>query len=159
MSTIARGEQCPQFSLPDDDGQIASLADLAGHPFVLFFYPKDDTSGCTQEAVEFSALRSAFAALGVEVLGVSPDSLEKHRKFRKKHGLSVRLLSDEEKTLIGKCGLWIEKSMYGKRYMGVERTTVLISEDGVVARLWHKVKVPGHAREVLEAAKCLAESR
>lgn len=156
MSTIDEGSACPDFSLPDDRGDSASLADFKGRPFVLFFYPKDDTSGCTREATEFSGLKDAFDAIGVEVVGVSPDPVTKHQKFRDKHELTVRLLSDEEKTLLQAFGVWVEKSMYGRRYMGVERTTALVAADGRIARLWPKVKVPGHAEEVLEAARQIA---
>jgi thioredoxin-dependent peroxiredoxin len=153
---IAIGERCPDFSLPDDRGGTVTLGDFAGKPLVLFFYPKDDTTGCTQEAVEFSALRGAFDEAGVALLGVSPDPVKSHAKFRDKHGLAVRLLSDEVKTLLEACGVWVEKSMYGRRYMGVERTTVLVDENGRVAAVWPKVKVPGHAEEVLTVAKSAA---
>ncbi|MEX6507931.1 peroxiredoxin [Jiella sp. M17.18] len=154
--TISPGTPCPDFSLPDESGKTATLADFNGKPFVLYFYPKDDTSGCTREAVDFSGLRSEFDAIGVPVLGVSPDSVAKHRKFCDKHDLTVRLLADEEKTLIGAFGVWVEKSMYGRKYMGVDRTTALVAADGTVARVWEKVKVPGHAEEVLKAAREVA---
>ena len=153
MATITEGGACPDFSLPDDAGTTVGLADLKGKPFVLFFYPKDDTSGCTQESKDFSALKSEFDGLGIPVLGVSPDPVKKHGKFRDKHELTVRLLSDEEKTLLEAFGVWTEKSMYGKSYMGVERTTALVDANAIVSRLWPKVKVPGHAEEVLAAAR------
>ena len=153
--TISVGDMCPDFSLPDDRGETVSLGDVKGKPFVLYFYPKDDTSGCTREAVDFSALSGEFAALDATVFGVSPDPVKKHEKFRDKHELTVRLLSDEEKTLLGAFGVWVEKSMYGRKYMGVARMTALIAADGTIARIWPKVKVPGHAAEVLEAAKQL----
>lgn len=156
MPTIETGDECPVFSLPDEAGEQVRLEDLKGKPFVLYFYPKDDTSGCTQEAIDFSAMIGEFAALGVPVLGVSPDPVNKHKKFKAKHELKVRLLSDEEKGLLEAFGVWVEKSMYGRRYMGVERTTALIDGNGRVARLWPKVKVPGHAAEVLDAARQLA---
>lgn len=155
MPTISTGSPCPDFTLPDDKGATVALSDLAGRPFVLFFYPKDDTSGCTLEAIDFTRLKPEFDALGVAVLGVSPDPVKKHVKFRDKHELAVPLLSDEEKVLLGSFGVWVEKSMYGKTYMGVERSTVLVDANGTVARLWPKVKVPGHADEVLEAARAL----
>ena len=122
---------------------------------ILFFYPKDDTSGCTQEAIEFTALKKQFDALGAPVIGMSPDSAKKHDKFKAKHELAVDLVSDEDKDVLGAYGVWVEKSMYGRKYMGVERSTFLIGADGRIARVWRKVKVPGHAAEVLEAAKAL----
>ncbi|MCQ0986186.1 thioredoxin-dependent thiol peroxidase [Jiella marina] len=156
---VSLGDRCPEFSLPDDRGKTVTLDDLKGKPFVLYFYPKDDTSGCTREAVDFTGLKPEFDNLGVEVFGVSPDPVKKHEKFRDKHELAVRLLSDEEKSLIGAFGVWVEKSMYGRKYMGVDRTTALIAADGTVARIWPKVKVPGHAQEVLEAARQLPETK
>ena len=156
---ISSGQTCPDFNLPDDRGDIVRSTDLKGKPFVLYFYPKDDTSGCTREAVEFSGLKAEFDAIGVPVLGVSPDPVKKHGKFRDKHELTVRLLSDEDKSLLEAFGVWVEKSMYGKKYMGVERTTALVGGDGVIARVWEKVKVPGHAEEVLSAARALAGSQ
>ncbi|RFC66393.1 thioredoxin-dependent thiol peroxidase [Fulvimarina endophytica] len=151
--SLTEGSALPDFSLPDESGTPVSLADLKGSPFVLYFYPKDDTSGCTSEAVAFTAMKSEFDAIGVAVLGISPDPVKKHVKFKEKHDLDVRLLSDEEKTFLEACGVWVEKSMYGKTYMGVERTTVLVDDKGTVARLWPKVKVPGHAEAVLSAAR------
>ncbi|MCE7030792.1 peroxiredoxin [Jiella avicenniae] len=156
--TIFVGDKCPDFNLPDDRGEMVSLAGVLGKPFVLYFYPKDDTSGCTREAVDFSKLAKDFEAAGVAVFGVSPDPVKKHGKFRDKHELTVRLLSDEEKALLSAFGVWVEKSMYGRKYMGVERTTALIGASGEVTRLWPKVKVPGHAEEVLEAARQLSET-
>ena len=155
IMTLSTGDACPDFSLPDDRGQNVSLDDVRGKPFVLYFYPKDDTSGCTLEAVDFSDLRAKFDSLGVPVFGVSPDPVKKHGKFRDKHQLTVRLLSDEEKTLLSAFGVWVEKSMDGRTYMGVERTTALVDADGRISRLWHKVKVEGHAEEVLTAARDL----
>ncbi|WP_423724799.1 peroxiredoxin [Aurantimonas marianensis] len=153
---LAAGDPCPEFRLPDERGEIVSRDDLKGTSFVLYFYPKDDTSGCTAEALDFSRLKGEFDSLGVPVLGVSPDTAKKHGKFKDKHDLTVRLLSDEEKSLLGAFGVWVEKSMYGRRYMGVERTTALVGSDGKIVRLWPKVKVPGHAEEVLEAARQFA---
>ncbi|GAB5462180.1 MAG: thioredoxin-dependent thiol peroxidase [Hoeflea alexandrii] len=132
-----------------------SLAELAGKKVVLYFYPKDDTSGCTTEALDFTALADNFAAAGAAVVGVSPDPVKAHDKFVAKHNLGVILASDEEKTVLEAYGVWKEKSMYGRQYMGVERSTFLINANGEIARIWRKVKVKGHAQEVLEAARAL----
>ena len=157
MSTPpAEGDTAPAFSLPGDGGVAVSLADFRGRSVALFFYPKDDTSGCTQEAQEFSALTDDFTKAGCTVIGVSPDPLKKHVKFRDKHGLRMNLLSDESKSTLEAYGVWQEKSMYGRKYMGVERSTFLIGKDGRIAKLWRKVKVPGHAAEVLASAKALS---
>lgn len=153
MSTIEVGQKAPQFSLPRDGGGTVSLADYAGKTVVLYFYPKDDTSGCTVEAVDFSARAADFEKAGAVVIGMSPDPVKKHDKFIDKHDLNVILASDEDKTVLEAYGVWVEKSMYGRKYMGVERTTLLIDGDGVVQKIWPKVKVPGHAEEVLEAAR------
>ncbi|MCB8820634.1 peroxiredoxin [Microvirga rosea] len=153
--TITTGAQAPSFSLPGTDGRQISLDSLKGRKAVLYFYPKDDTSGCTLEAQNFQALRREFAATDTEVIGVSPDSLKSHDKFRAKYGLEFPLASDEEKAMLQAYGVWVEKSMYGRKYMGVERTTILIDRDGKIAQIWPKVKVPGHAEEVLAAAKAL----
>jgi peroxiredoxin Q/BCP len=155
MAKLEAGMPAPDFALPRDGGGTLSLSDLRGKPAVLYFYPKDDTSGCTREAIDFSALRGEFDAAGALVVGVSPDSAKKHDKFKEKHQLTVDLVSDEEKTTLQAYGVWVEKSMYGRKYMGVERTTVLIGPDGVIVRVWPKVKVPGHAQDVLEAVKAL----
>lgn len=152
---LQQGHTAPNFALAGAGDRTIDLAGLRGRKAVLFFYPKDDTSGCTQEAREFSALLPEFEAAGVEVIGVSPDSLASHDKFSKKHGLSLTLASDEAKQALEAFGVWVEKSMYGRKYMGVERTTVLLDRDGTVARIWPKVKVPGHAAEVLAAAQAL----
>ena len=149
------GTKAPAFALPATDGQEITLESLKGRKIVLYFYPKDDTSGCTLEAQGFQALREAFAAAGTEIIGVSPDSLKSHDKFRAKYGLDFALASDEAKTMLEAYGVWVEKSMYGRTYMGVERTTVLIDREGVIAQVWTKVKVPGHAEEVLKAAQAL----
>lgn len=155
MTELTVGSQAPDFSLPRDGGGTLSLSGFTGKPVVLFFYPKDDTSGCTAEAVAFSALADAFAAAGVVVIGMSPDPVKSHDKFVAKHTLSVPLAADEDKSTLEAYGVWKEKSMYGRKYMGVERTTVLIDAEGKIARIWDKVKVPGHADEVLEAVKAL----
>ncbi len=147
------GAPCPDFDLPLDNGERISRESLRGRPFVLYFYPKDDTSGCTREAIAFSGLRDAFAELGVRVIGVSRDSLEKHRRFREKHDLRVDLASDPEGTVTEAFGVWVEKSMYGRRYMGIERATFLVDGEGRIRHVWRKVKVPGHAEAVLRAAR------
>lgn len=152
--TLEIGEPAPDFTLAGDDGEI-SLAALKGRKVVVYFYPRDDTPGCTTESIAFSALADEFAAAGALVIGVSKDSIAAHAKFRAKHGLTVRLASDPDNKVIDAYGAWREKSMYGKKYMGIERSTVLIDSEGRVARLWPKVKIAGHAEEVLAAAKAL----
>jgi peroxiredoxin Q/BCP len=149
------GDQAPDFALPATGGSTISLKGLRGRKLVLYFYPKDDTSGCTLEAQNFNRLKGAFEAAGTEVIGVSPDSLKSHDRFRAKYGLDLTLASDEAKAMLESYGVWAEKSMYGRKYMGVERTTVLIGPDGKIAEVWSKVKVPGHAEEVLRAAQAL----
>lgn len=149
----AEGRKAPPFSLPADDGSTVTLKGLAGKKVVLYFYPKDDTPGCTTEGIDFSALKKKFDAAGAVVLGVSKDSVEKHCKFRDKHNLTVRLLSDEEGKVLEAYGVWGEKSLYGRKFMGINRVTFLIDEKGVVRRVWPKVKVAGHAEEVLAAVK------
>jgi thioredoxin-dependent peroxiredoxin len=155
MTALNIGNNAPDFTLPRDGGGTITLSGLRGNPVILYFYPKDDTSGCTQEAIEFSGLRPQFEKLGAKVIGMSPDPVKKHDKFKTKHDLKVDLVADEDKAIIESYGLWVEKSMYGRKYMGVERTTFLIDSDGKIAKIWNKVKVPGHAAEVLEAAKVL----
>jgi peroxiredoxin Q/BCP len=155
MTELAEGAKAPDFKLPTDGGGTFQLSANKGKPVVLFFYPKDDTSGCTAEAVAFSGAKSDFEKLGIVVAGISPDPVKSHDKFRDKHSLTVPLVSDEEKTALSAYGVWKEKSMYGKKYMGVERSTFLIGKDGKVARAWRKVSVPGHVDEVLSAARSL----
>ena len=145
----------PDFALPDGDGAAISLQDLRGKPVVVYFYPKDDTAGCTAEAKDFTCLADEFGAAGAELIGISPDSPASHRKFIDKHGLSVRLLSDEEHTTAEAYGVWVEKAMYGRKFMGVERATFLIDKAGRIARIWRKVSVPGHADEVLAAVRAM----
>lgn len=152
---VTEGAPAPAFDLPRDGGGRASLADFAGKTVVLYFYPKDDTSGCTKEAVGFTEKAAAFDAAGAVVIGVSKDSVAAHDKFKAKHGLGVILLSDAESDVCERYGVWAEKSMYGKKYMGIERSTFLIDGSGKVVRLWNKVKVPGHVAEVLEAVRAL----
>jgi peroxiredoxin Q/BCP len=149
------GDKAPDFDLPTESGDNVKLSRLKGKPVVLYFYPKDDTSGCTLEAKEFTRLAMDFRKAGVEVIGVSPDSVESHQKFHKKYDLSVRLAADADKEVANAYGVWAEKSMYGRKYMGVERSTFLIDNQGRIARSWRKVKVPGHAEEVLAAARAL----
>ena len=149
------GDKAPSFSLPGDDGVSIELAKLKGRPVVVYFYPKDDTPGCTSQAKDFSCLIDSFKAAGARVIGISPDSAKSHRQFKEKHELSVQLGADEDKAVANAYGVWVEKSMYGKKYMGVERSTFLVDKDGKIARSWRKVKVPGHAEEVLAAVKAL----
>ena len=148
---IVLGEKAPKFTLSSDDGGTISLDDLHGRMAVLFFYPKDDTTACTLEAKDFSELAADFEKIGGAVLGISPDSVKSHGKFKTKHGLSVLLLSDESKETLTSYGLWVEKSMYGRKYMGIERTTFIIGPDGKIAKIFNKVKPAGHAEEVLAA--------
>ncbi|MDP9630563.1 UNVERIFIED_ORG: peroxiredoxin Q/BCP [Ensifer adhaerens] len=155
MASLTPGDLAPDFTLPCDGGGTISLSALRGRPVVLFFYPKDDTKSCTLEAISFTELASEFAAAGVELIGLSPDSVKRHDRFAKKYDLAVTLAADEERSVVNAYGLWVEKSLYGRKYMGVERTTFLIAADGRIARVWEKVKVNGHANEVLEAAKAL----
>lgn len=149
------GDIAPQFELPRNGGGTVSLSELKGKKVVLYFYPKDLTSGCTTEAIDFSALAQEFEKADTVVIGMSPDSVKSHDKFAAKHSLTVMLASDEEKSTIEAYGVWVEKSMYGRKYMGVERTTFLIDPEGKIAAIWPKVKVAGHAQAVLEAAKAL----
>ncbi len=151
---LKEGDSAPTARFATAEGE-ASAADYAGRKLILYFYPKDDTSGCTREAQDFTDLADDFAKAGAVVVGISKDSLASHAKFQTKYGLKVALGSDAEGAVCEAFGTWVEKSMYGKKYMGIERATFLIGSDGKVARIWRKVKVPGHAAEVLEAAKAL----
>ena len=153
--TIADGMTPPDFELPDGDGRSVKLSALRGRPVVVYFYPKDDTSGCTAEAKDFTCLAGEFRDAGAELLGISPDSQASHRKFQEKHALDVRLLSDEARSAAEAYGVWVEKQMYGRKYMGVERATFLIDTAGKVARVWRNVRVPGHADEVLAALRAM----
>jgi thioredoxin-dependent peroxiredoxin len=154
-TTLKEGAKAPPFKLPRDGGETVSLSDFKGKKLVLFFYPKADTPGCTRESIEFSKLRAGFAKAGTEVLGISADPVKAQDAFKKKHKLSVGLLSDEQHEMLEAYGVWGKKSMYGRTFMGIVRTTVLIGPDGKIARIWPKVKVDGHAEEVLAAAKAL----
>ena len=149
------GAKAPAFTLPRDGGTRVALKDFKGRNLVLYFYPKADTPGCTKEAIAFSGLRAAFAKAGTDILGVSADPVATQDKFKAKHKLSIGLASDETKKMLEDYGAWGEKSMYGRKYMGVFRKTFLIGGDGRIAHIWPKVKVPGHAEEVLAAARAL----
>lgn len=148
-------EEAPDFTLPRDGGGHVTLWGLRPAPVVLFFYPRDDTSGCTKQALAFTALATEFEAAGAKVLGISKDSVQSHDKFRDKHRLGVVLLSDAGSDVCERYGVWKEKSLYGRKFLGIERTTVLIGGDGRVVRIWPRVKVPGHAEEVLAAVRAL----
>lgn len=152
---IEQGDALPDLELAGADGAALRLRDKVGAPFVLYFYPKDDTTGCTREAQDFSALYPEFRAAGVELLGVSPDTPAKHAKFTAKYDLTVPLASDEAHVVMEAFGVWVEKSMYGRTYMGVERATFLFAADGTLAQVWRKVRVAGHAEQVLAAARAL----
>ena len=149
------GQIAPPVSLPRDGGDTVSLSDYAGQAVVLYFYPRDDTPGCTIEASGFTDMAAEFSAAGVVVLGVSKDSVKKHDKFRDKYALSVPLLSDEDGDVCERYGVWVEKNMYGKTYLGIERATFLIDGAGKIAQVWRKVKVPGHVEAVLDATRKL----
>src|SRR5713226_4680344 len=149
------GDKAPDFTMPTDGNGAVTLSTLRGKPVVLYFYPKDDTSGCTAEACGFRDALPNFSKVKVQVIGISKDSVEKHDKFKKKYGLTFPLVSDEDGKICEKYGTWVEKSLYGRKYMGIERATFLIDKTGTVAKVWHKVKVLGHVNEVLQAVKAL----
>ena len=155
MNEIVEGALAPQFNLPRDGGKNVSLAEFAGKTVVLYAYPKDDTSGCTTEALDFTALSAEFAEAGAVIVGLSPDPVKAHDKFIAKHDLGIILASDEDKSVLEAYGVWKEKSMYGRTYMGVERSTFIIDGSGTIVRIWRKVKVKNHAQIVLEAVKSL----
>lgn len=152
---VSVGDVAPDFSSPGDGGSTVALSALRGKIVALYFYPKDDTSGCTREAIDFTALSEAFAAAGAVVIGMSKDSVASHDRFKSKHGLGVLLASDADGDVAERYGVWVQKSMYGRTYMGLERATFLIGRDGRIAQIWRKVKVPGHAEAVLAAARAL----
>ena len=156
MTTIGEGDPAPSFDLHADGGVRVGSEALSGRAYVLYFYPKDDTPGCTKEAIGFTEAYPEFQRLGVEVVGISKDSVSSHEKFKQKHGLCFPLASDEAGSVVEAFGTWVEKSMYGKRYMGIDRATFLVGSDGRVAKVWRGVKVPGHVEEVLAAARGLA---
>jgi peroxiredoxin Q/BCP len=151
---LQAGDKAPAFDLPTDTGRV-SLAALKGKKIVLYFYPKDDTSGCTSEALQFSSEVEEFAKLGAVIVGVSKDSAASHAKFRLKHDLTVELAADTTGEIVETYGAWVEKSMYGRKYMGIDRSTFLIDAEGVIREVWRKVKVPGHIKAVLTATKAL----
>jgi len=153
--SLEQGSSAVAFSLDTDGGGKVTLKDFVGKPLVLYFYPKDDTAGCTKEALDFTAKAAAFKKLGATVVGISKDSVAAHDKFKKKHKLSVILASDPEGKIINAYGSWVEKSMYGRKYMGIERSTFLVDSKGKIARIWRKVRVPGHVEEVLDAIHAL----
>jgi thioredoxin-dependent peroxiredoxin len=148
---VPEGSKAPPFSLPDETGAIVSSASLAGKPYVIYFYPKDDTPGCTKEACDFRDNLKAFNSAKVRVLGVSPDDPKRHAKFKQKYGLNFTLLSDVDKTLIGAYGIWVKKLNYGREYMGVQRSTFIVDKSGKIAKSWNGVRVPGHVEAVLAA--------
>jgi thioredoxin-dependent peroxiredoxin len=152
---LAVGDKAPNFKLPADDGGTVTLADFKGRKLVVYFYPRADTPGCTKEAIDFSKQRAAFSKAGADVVGVSADSVKAQEAFKKKHKLSVGLLSDETHAMLEAYGAWGKKSMYGKTFLGITRMTYLIGPDGRVAQVWPRVKVDGHAAEVLAATKAL----
>jgi len=152
---LSEGDLAPDFNLPGAGMEVVSLSELKGKKIVLYFYPKDDTSGCTKESIEFNDLKDKFTRAKTIVIGMSPDPVKNHDKFREKYNLRQPLASDESKNTLLAYGVWLEKSMYGRKYMGVERSTFLIDEKGKIIKIWRKVKVPGHAEEVLAAAKGL----
>jgi peroxiredoxin Q/BCP len=150
---LAEGDRIPDVKLQGMEGEEIDPADFRGNKLVLYFYPKDDTSGCTREAQDFTALADSFAKESTWILGVSKDSPDRHRKFTDKYGLKVKLATDPDGSACEAFDTWVEKSMYGRKYMGIDRATFLIERDGTIARIWRKVKVPGHAEEVLKAAR------
>lgn len=152
---LKAGDPAPNFDLPTDHGGRAALAALKGKPVVLYFYPKDDTSGCTSEAKGFTEAGDAFAKAGATVIGVSKDTILSHEKFKAKYDLGFPLAADVDGAVVEAYGVWVEKSMYGRKYMGIDRSTFLIDRRGKIARVWRKVKVPGHVAEVLSAAQAL----
>jgi peroxiredoxin len=150
---LAAGDKAPSFKIATDAGETVSSAGLKGQPYVVYFYPKDDTSGCTKQAIGFSESLKKFEKLGVTVIGISKDSVESHAKFRKKHKLKVALGADPDLKMAEAWGVWGEKTLYGRKYMGMERASFLVNAKGVIAQAWRKVKVPGHVEAVLEAAQ------
>jgi peroxiredoxin Q/BCP len=152
---LSVGDRAPAFEVAANEGDAISPESLRGNPYVLYFYPKDDTSGCTKEAIAFTESARQFSKLGVSVIGVSKDSVQSHEKFRRKYRLDIRLGSDPEKKTAEAFGVWVQKKLYGRTYMGMDRATFLVDDKGVIRQIWRKVKVPGHAEAVLAAAKTL----
>ena len=157
-SILKEGDAAPDFALPTDGGGNFRLSDKRGAPVVIYFYPKDDTSGCTKEAIDFSQRKADFEEMETLVVGISPDTQAEHDKFKAKHGLSIILAADAEKKTAQAYGVWMEKSMYGRKYMGVDRSTFLVDRNGVIARIWRNVKVPGHVEDVLDSARLVAST-
>lgn len=151
----AEGTKAPAFDLPTDGGGRVRLSDFKGETLVLYFYPKDDTAGCTREAIDFSASAKAFKKAGAAIVGVSKDAPAKHDRFKAKHEISITLGSDEAGEVVAAYGSWVEKTLYGRKYMGIDRSTFLIDGKGIVRKVWRKVKVPGHVEEVLAAVKAI----
>lgn len=158
MADLEIGSQAPDFDLATNNGSRIKLSDFIGRPVVIYFYPKDDTPGCTKEAISFTQLKSEFEKLDAVIIGLSPDTPAKHDKFSAKHNLSLILGSDEDKSTAQAYGIWVEKSMYGKKYMGIERSTFLIGKEGNIAQIWRKVRVPNHAEAVLSAVSELVSA-
>ena len=159
MKILSIGDEAPDFCLPDMDGEVLCLNDLKGGYAVIYFYPRDGTPGCTRQAKEFSANLPRFHEIGVRVLGISPDSIKSHKKFAEKNDLSVKLLSDEERGVVEAYGAWQEKSMYGKSFLGVVRSTFIIDPKGKIVSLWPKVRVPGHIEEIFSTLETLMNDR
>lgn len=158
MAELKPGSKAPDFTLPTDGGSSVTLSKFKGHPVVVYFYPKDDTSGCTKEACDFRDNLTAFKRLKVQVIGISKDNVKKHDKFKEKYELNFPLASDEDGKICDKYGVWVEKSMYGRKYMGIERATFLIDADGKIAHIWRKVSVTDHVTEVLKVLKELKKA-
>lgn len=152
---VKEGDPAPDFDLPTDGGGRFRLSEQRGKPVVVYFYPKDDTSGCTRQAVDFSERKAEFDEVQTLIVGVSPDDERKHDRFKAKHGLSIVLAADKDKTTAEAYGVWAEKSMYGRKYMGVDRSTFLIDRDGIIAKVWRGVTVPGHVEDVLDMARVI----
>lgn len=153
MAELKNGNKAPDFTLPTDGGGSVTLSQLKGQPVIIYFYPKDDTPGCTQESCDFRDNLTAFKRLKAQVIGISKDSVKKHDKFKEKFELNFPLASDEDGKICEKYGVWVEKSMYGKKYMGIERSTFLIDEDGKIAHMWRKVSITDHVNEILQVLK------
>jgi len=158
MAKPDKGDMAPDFELPGDGGKTFRLSDLRGRPVVLYFYPQDDTPTCTAQAIEFSTRKGEFDALGIAIVGLSPDTQKRHDKFKAKHGLTVDLVADPEREIVRAYGVWAEKSMFGRKYMGVERSTFLIDADGKIVEVWRKVRLSGHVDTVLDAARALLDA-
>ncbi len=154
---IKEGDNAIDFKMPIDDKNFVTLGSFPNNNIVLYFYPKDDTPGCTKEAIDFTSRLDEFNKCNTSIIGVSADSVEKHKKFSEKHNLEVILASDEDKRVCENYGVWVEKSMYGKKFMGIERVTILIDKDRKIRKIWRKVSVPGHVEEVLESAQSLQD--